>query len=299
MQRMKRILIAVATGLVFTAFLVTLLAADNAMHVPRQSPRSEAADAIGRQTGATWRSIEVTALDGTLLDAWLFVPHQPNDSVVLVLHGVGDTRQGMLGHAQFLLRGGFTVLTPDSRGHGTSGGDLITYGIREASDVRTWTDWLLASQPAHRLYGVGVSMGAAILLQSLPLEPRFRAIVAESPFATFEEVSYDRLNQVSGVPRIGLWPAVRLGFLYVHLRYGVDLRQASPSKAIRTAHVPILLIHGTADENIPLRHSQELHTLNPAATQLWMVRGAEHVQALSKDPALYSQTVVSWFASHR
>jgi alpha-beta hydrolase superfamily lysophospholipase len=296
---MKRILIAVATGLVLAAFLVTLLAADNAMHVPRERPRSEAADAITRQTGATWRSIEVTAGDGTLLDAWLFVPHRPNDSVVLVLHGVGDTREGMLGHAQFLLRGGFTVLTPDSRGHGTSGGDLITYGIREASDVRTWTDWLLANQPARHLYGFGASMGAAILLESLPVEPRFRAIVAESPFATFEGISYDRLNQVSGIPRIALWPEIRLGFLYAYLRYGVDLRQASPANAIRSTHVPILLVHGTEDKNIPLRHSQDLHALNPGATQLWIVQGADHVQALSKDPALYSKTVVSWFASHR
>jgi dipeptidyl aminopeptidase/acylaminoacyl peptidase len=296
---MKRILIAVATGLVLATFLITLLAADNAMHVPRERPRSEAADAITRQTGATWRSIEVTAQDGTPLDAWLFVPHQPNDSVVLVLHGVGDTREGMMSHAQFLLRGGFTVLTPDSRGHGTSGGDVITYGIREASDVRTWTDWLLANQPARHLYGFGASMGAAILLEALPLEPRFRAIVAESSFATFEEISYDRLNQVSTIPRIALWPEVRLGFLYVHLRYRVDLRQASPANAIRSTHVPILLIHGTEDVNIPLRHSQELHALNPAATQLWIVRGAGHVQALSKDPALYSQTVVSWFVSHR
>jgi dipeptidyl aminopeptidase/acylaminoacyl peptidase len=42
------------------------------------------------------------------------------------------------------------------------------------------------------------------------------------------------------------------------LRYGVDLRRASPVDAIRATKVPILLIHGALDTNVPLRHSQEL-----------------------------------------
>ena len=142
-------------------------------------------------------------------------------------------------------------------------------------------------------------MGASILLESLPKEPRFRAVVAECPFATFEEISYDRLRQISGLPRAPLWPVVKLGFLYTRLRYRVDLRQAAPADALRCAHVPVLLIHGTADENIPFRHSQELHDANPAATRLWAVEGAGHVEALSRNPDFYRRAVIDWFDSHR
>ena len=49
-------------------------------------------------------------------------PARPNGAAAIVLHGVGDTRLGVLGQARFLLDAGYTVLTPDSRGHGASGG---------------------------------------------------------------------------------------------------------------------------------------------------------------------------------
>jgi hypothetical protein len=277
----------------------TVLSVGMALHAPRRDrPRPETADAIARQTGATWTDAQVTALDGARLDAWFFKPRQPNGSVVILLHGVGDTRSGVLGHAAFLLSGGFFVLTPDLRGHGASGGELITYGIKEASDEHAWADWLFRDPEVKRLYGLGESLGAAILLQSLPKEPRFRAVVAECPFATFEEVAYDRMAQISKMPKPVFWPVVHLGFLYARLRYGLDMWQASPAAAIRSTSVPVLLIHGTADTNIPLRHSQELHALNPGTTRLWEIWGAEHVAGLWTDPELYAKTVVHWFVSH-
>jgi uncharacterized protein len=277
----------------------TLLATYNALHVPwRTLPPFEAADTVSRRTDSTWADIQVTAADGVVLDGWLFTPRQPNGSAVIAVHGVADTRLGMLAHAEFLLRGGFTVLVPDCRGHGRSGDTIITYGIREAGDVRCWSNRLQQDPALHRLYGIGQSMGAAILLQSLITEPRFRAIVADCPFATFEEISYERLQQVSGLPKFAFWPIVRLGFLYTNLAYGVNLDRASPLDAVRATRVPVLLIHGTADTNIPPHHSQQLHAINPAATELWMVPGAEHVSSLAADPQTYAAKVIAWFNRH-
>jgi hypothetical protein len=204
----------------------------------------------------------------------------------------------MLSHATFLLRNGFTVLLPDFRGHGESGGQIITYGVKEAGDLHGWADWLLQDHSLNRLYGLGQSMGAAILLESLPTEQRFRAVVADSAFDTFEEISYDRLGQILRMPRLVFWPMIHGGFIYARLRYGVDLSHASPDHAIRETHIPVLLIHGTRDTNIPPRHSQELHAANPAITQLWLVPGAEHVASFSVNPDVYLRTVTNWFMSH-
>jgi uncharacterized protein len=187
---------------------------------------------------------------------------------------------------------------PDARGHGSSGGSLISYGIRESADVHTWADWFLHKRPIAHLYGLGESMGAAILLQSLPREPRFRAVVAECPFDSFEDVAYYRLEHASQLGRWASWPVVQIGFLYARLVYRLDLRQASPAAAVRTAKVPILLIHGTADVNIPASESVALHTINPQLTTLWMVPGAHHVAALSVAPQEYVRRVTEWFRSH-
>jgi dipeptidyl aminopeptidase/acylaminoacyl peptidase len=295
---MRRALIfAIATG--FGLMLVTVIVAEGALRIRDRPPAKPGfANTIARQTGAAWQSVQVAAADDARLDGWLFTPRAANGSGVILMHGVGDTRMGMTGHAPFLLDAGYTVLLPDSRGHGSSGGDMITYGVREAADIHLWAGTLLAQPGITRLYGLGQSMGAAILLESLPREPRFRALVADCPFATFEEIAFDRLAQQGFAGRALSWPVVPLGFLYTRARYGVNLWSASPAEAVRNTRTPVLLIHGAEDDNIPPRHSRELHAVNPAATELWEVPHAGHVASLITAPEVYRRRVTEWFRNH-
>src|SRR5207244_3974020 len=106
----------------------------------------------------------------------------------------------------------------------------------------------------ERLYGLGQSMGAAILLQATARETRFRALVADCPFASFEEIAQDRLAQNGISARAMSWPLAEFGFAYARVRHGVNLWQASPLDALRRSRTPVLLIHGKADDNIAPRH---------------------------------------------
>jgi len=259
---------------------------------PAASPR--AADDLARRTDSTWQLAYVTTRDAAVLQGWLFTPARPNGAGVILLHGVSDTRHGVRSHAEFLLRAGYTVLTPDARGHGESGGSFITYGVLEAEDVHVWADWLFA-RGVQRLYGLGESMGASILLESLAREPRFRTVVAECPFATFEEVARYRLAQASGGPEWAFRPITALGFTYARLRYGVDLTKASPLAAVRAAQTPILLIHGQQDTNIPIAQSRELAAANPKWVRLWEAPRATHVNAFGVEPERYIREVLGWF----
>lgn len=298
MRRYKSWLI-VLLGFVLVIVESSIILAENALHIRnRPEPNPAEAGTIADLTGSSWQSAEISAADGVPLRAWLFSPPHPNGSVAILLHGVADTRRGVSSQARILLDHGFAVLAPDSCGHGVSGGTMVTYGIREADDVHRWAGWLLARDRSTKLYGLGESLGAAILLESLRVEPRFRAVVAECPFATFEEVAFDRLSQYCHFPHFVLWPLVHGGQLYARERYGVDLRQASPAGVVACTRIPILLIHGDRDTNIPPRHSQELHALNPETTVLWQVPGATHVAAVVTAPDEYTRRVVGWFDAH-
>lgn len=291
------LIIALTVILVIAACSVGLT--ENSLKIWRRpQPDSRIADNIAAVSGASWQPAQITAADGLPLRGWFFLPHQLNGSAAILLHGVADSRRGVWTQANILLQRGFSVLMPDSRGHGSSGGTLVGYGVFEAEDVHRWAEWLLARTPSARLYGLGESMGAAILLQSLRVEPRFRAVVAECPFATFHEVAFDRLHQYSGLPEFALWPVVTGGELYARERYGIDLRRASPAAVVAKTRTPILLIHGDRDTNIPPRHSRELHALNPQATALWIVPGAIHVAAVVAAPEEYRSRVLSWFSDH-
>ena len=284
--------------------LVDVNLAENSIRIgpdARGTPLPQEAGAVARPARAAWTEASVTARDGAALRGWLFRPPQPNGAAVILLHGVADTRRGVFGPAQFLLMHGYTVLTPDGRGHGISGGELVTYGLLESGDVRRWSDWL-ASQPGiTRLYGLGESLGAAVLLSSLAGESRFQAVVAESPYSSFHSVACDRLGgpfRIRGIAaRVTLCPIVEPAFLYTRLRYGLNLWTASPRDAVAVSHVPVLLIHGTADTNILPWHSRELSRLR-AGIELWEPRGVRHTGAYGADPAEFERRVTEWFKRH-
>src|ERR1043166_5509225 len=108
-MKYRRILFSALLGIVVGTPIAAILATENALHIQeRPVPGVEAARALARQTGAVWESAQIRAPDGVTLDAWLFMPAQPNRSAVILLHGVADTRRGVLSHAHFLVRNGFT-----------------------------------------------------------------------------------------------------------------------------------------------------------------------------------------------
>jgi fermentation-respiration switch protein FrsA (DUF1100 family) len=230
---------------------------------------------------------------------------QGNGDAVILLHGVADSRVAMLGYAELLLRQGYAVLLPDARAHGTSGGELATYGIKEADDIRRWYDWIEQTEAPHCIDGLGNSMGAAQLLESLRATPGFCAVVVESPFANFREASYDRLAERlyagAWLGRTLLRPVVETGFIYVRWKYGLDLEQVSPENAVAASIVPVLLIHGLKDTNLPPRHSEMIVAHNATripALVLWEPAQAKHTGAAAAEPQEYERRLVDWFASH-
>lgn len=249
--------------------------------------------------GATLSDVAITTHDRVVLMGWMLRPAQVNGDAAILLHGLGDNRLGMIGVARLLLTHGFTVLLPDARGHGESGGTLATYGLLERNDIHEWVDYLKASVRPGCVYGLGESMGAAELLQSLEVETRFCAVVAESSFSTFREIAYDRMGQPFGlgrwVGRIVLRPLVEIAFLRARWKYGLDMTGISPEAAVVRSRTPVLLIHGQVDSNIPARHSRAIHRLDPK-TALWEVPGADHCAAIGVAPEEFEKRVIGWFA---
>ena len=292
-----------ALWLALSAF-IGIIAMEGALHPLRQPLTQEdltESRYLAARDGATLADVSLTAEDGTTLRAWNFLRRKGNGDAVILLHGQGDNRAGMLGTADVLLRHGYSVLMPDARAQGESGGTIATYGVKEVDDVRRWYAWLEQSLSPHCIYGLGDSMGAAIVLEASAIERGFCAVVAESGFSSFREAGYVRLGQAFHTgPWLGktlLLPAVEAGMMDARWRYGVDLERASPAKAVAASRVPTLLIHGLADMNLPARFSEEMKAEN-AAIALWEPVNAGHCGAASTEPAEYERRVVDWFAGH-
>lgn len=275
--------------------------ADSTLHPPRR-PLTQDDERAYQQSlipiHAQMEDVSITATDGNVLKGWIVHPDNANGKAALLLHGLGDNRLGMTGYAELLLAHGFTVLLPDARAHGVSGGELATYGLIERDDIRQWVDLLLGKTGAQCVYGMGESMGAAELLEALQVDARFCAVVAESPFVNFREIAYDRMGQpFHAGPWVGrtiLRPLVEVAFLRARWKYHVDMEQASPVDAIAKTQTPVLLIHGKVDRNIPVRHSELIVEKDPK-TVLWEVPGADHCGAIAAAPQQFAERVLEWF----
>ncbi len=256
----------------------------NTLHVARRTAK------------AAGLSVEIEATDKIKLKASWFPAGNPGRCVI-VLHGISDSRASSAGFAPMFLYQGYSVLAPDSRAHGESGGDVVTYGLLEKSDILAWTRWM-RSHGCSRLYGLGESLGGAILIQAAAAEDVFEAIVTESAYADLKSAAEHRLWRMFGLPQPLAQLAAVNGKWYARVVYGLHLDDASPLDAIRRLGTPVLLIHGLADNQTPPDHSRRLAAANPRITRVWLVPEAAHCGAYAAAPEEFQRQVLAWFGDH-
>jgi alpha-beta hydrolase superfamily lysophospholipase len=109
--------------------------------------------------------------DGTRLPYRVWQPDGDPWAVVLALHGMNDSRDAWEYPAPAFADAGVAVFAPDQRGFGAT--DVRGYwpgGAGLTSDARSMARLLRARYPHVRLYLMGESMGAAVLMR-LATEP--------------------------------------------------------------------------------------------------------------------------------
>ena len=78
--------------------------------------------------------------------------------------------------------------------------------------------------------------------------------------------------------------------------YGSDVDALTPLEAITAGiSMPLLLIHGEADEQVPVAHALNLAAASlHRADELWIVPGVRHCGAYREEPAAYLQRCLAF-----
>ena len=120
------------------------------------------------------RDIDTRTTRTHYLDAGSGVP-------IVLLHGSGSTRDGVLDHLAELARAGFGILAFDARGHGESDGTAMDWGWYGDRDTAAAVSFLEHRPDVERgrIGAVGLSMGGEEALTTAASDPRIRAVVAE------------------------------------------------------------------------------------------------------------------------
>lgn len=240
----------------------------------------------------------IRSADGLGLAAdWLPFPAKPSFAAVLV-HGYTGTGPTMKRYAR-LLRERFDcdLLAPDLRGHGRSDGGYIGFGLRDAEDLRLWIDWLIERRgPDIPIILYGVSMGGAAVLTAAgsALPTNVRCVVSDCGYSDAREILAHKAKKLYGLPRFPAVAALRSATALL-ARY--DLAEACPRRAVARTKLPILFIHGDADDFVPPRMAEELFSASGGAKELYLVTGAGHAQAYQTAGAAYAERVAAFIAA--
>lgn len=206
----------------------------------------------------------------------------------IVIHGYGDNHLVFL----YLVRMyrdelNYNVLFPDLQYHGYSEGDHIQMGWNDRIDIENWIG------VAHDIFRDdfmvlhGVSMGGATVMMTSgdQLPDYVRCFVEDCGYASVAlQFENNRKQSFSFIPRDILQSAS----LVTRQKYDWGFWEASSMAQLEKCDRPMLFIHGTADDFVPLEH---VYLNYEAKTQgykeLYLVEGAVHANSYAKDPANY------------
>lgn len=266
--------------------------ADKLVHPERRLAAATPAD-----HGIAYREIALRASDGVGLAAWWMPALGEARGSVVFLHEYGEQKAQSLVAGPFLHEAGYHVLALDFRAHGASGGGATTVGLDEARDVEAAVAWLLAGpEPEGRIALVGWSMGAATALNAAPGLPEVDAVVADSGFATLENVAGNSIRHFTGLPRVPFGP---LSVTFAGRQVGRDVAENRPIDRIRDAGAPVLVIQGEADTIARAEDDgRALFAAAPPGSELWLVPGAGHVAASAVAPREYEARVLAFLAAN-
>ncbi len=213
----------------------------------------------------------LTTADGLHLAAWFVPAPGASTSTVLLAHGLQDSKWTLLRLIPWLHDAGYNVMAPDLRGHGGSDKRPTTIGPEEALDVRAALDWLQAQGVGDRVVGLGQSLGAAALVNAAAQDGRLKALVLDGLFAEWKNVDYARDYRM---PPEWLVPGV-----------------PDPVDLIRRVHIPVLIIHGTADNLVHVDHALRLYQAANEPKELW-INNSGHAWSAWTYPELYQAKVL-------
>ncbi len=265
--------------------------------------RVEKLETTPEALGLEAESISLVSADGVPLKAW-WIPAEEPEGVIILLHGMdGMDASSLLGHAHFLHEAGYAALALDMRAHGRSGGERIGLAFEEPLDVAAALDWI-AAQPGLEEVDVallGISMGGATALRTAAARPEVDAVISVSAFASIDLMVQDAMALMMDAPPavVAVYaPFMKLAFL---TSYGVWPATASPLRDIpQIPPRPILIAHGTADDQIVVDHAYLLEEAADHRVEMWIVEGAGHGiykgDATGPEDAAYRARILAFLA---
>ncbi|MDO9374112.1 MAG: alpha/beta hydrolase [Ferruginibacter sp.] len=239
------------------------------------------------------QTIQLVTKDELKIESW-YIPTatQPKGTVIL-FHGHGGTKSGVVREASEFRNMGYNTMMPDFRAHGNSDGNSCTIGYHETEEVKLAYDFI-QQKGEKNIVLWGISMGAAAISKAMvdyPLQPK--KLILEMPFGSIVEATGGRITMM-GVPAeplatmITFWGGIEHGF------WAFNMKPANFAKQI---NVPTLLQWGRHDARVSQVETDRIYANLPAKKRLVIYENSAHESLCKKENEKWLAEVSSFLAN--
>ncbi len=213
-------------------------------------------------------------VDTGQVHGWWIPAAEPTTPVVLYLHGNASNIGDLVNRALHYHRLGISFFAIDYRGYGRSSGPFPHEDQVYADADAAWR-YLTDTRgiPPEAIVLHGQSLGGAIATEIAVRYPETAGLVLESAFTSMSAIVRHH-TPVQLVP----------------LEAMLTQRFDTLTK-VRSLQMPILIMHGTTDQTIPVEMSQALYQAASEPKELQLIPQADHNTVSQVDETLYYQTI--------
>ncbi len=252
-RRLLRIFIALLVVIILIGYPLISLFAYNTLSLP------------GAKQTATpntpFEDVKFPSRGQNYLVSAYYIKSSADAQTLILVHGWKGSRHGRgeIERTQDLQKLGYNILSLDLTGSAgeTVGIGRITMGYLERYDVLGAFDYLLGlGVPAQKIGLVGTSMGGATVILAAGLEPRLKAIWADSPFAD-PFVAVSEQTETFGFPRL-IVPGGMLWSMMITGQRLWESRAVDQGAGLAQGKQALQLAHCVNDNFVFFHHSKDI-----------------------------------------
>ena len=226
-----------------------------------------------------------------------FIENKNSNIYTIIVHGYESKGSNMRYYGEKFFNMGCNILLIDLRTHGLSEGNSYGMGYLEKEDILAWIKYILSINSNADIILFGISMGAESIMIALSenIPSNVKLAIEDSGYTNANEQLGNRLKISYHLPYFPFIPTISL---ITKLRIGYFFSQANALKSVSKIKTPILFIHGSKDDLVPLDMMERLYNACSSKKDKLIVEGAYHISSAKHNETLYWDKIKEFIAKY-
>jgi len=238
------------------------------------------------------KETSITDDEGYDIHAYYIEAEENVGKTAIAIHGYTSSPMAMMMIARMFRDSlGYNVLLPHLNYHAHSEGNSIQMGWKDRLDVEQWMP--VAHEIFHDTLQVvqGISMGGAttMMVSGDELPEYVKGFIEDCGYSSVWDQFEMQLKDQFGLPP---FPLLYAADIITKCKYGWGFKEASSMAQVAKCELPMLFIHGDADDYVPTSHIYKNYDAKVKGYKdMWLAPDTDHAFSYRNHPAEYTARV--------